>query len=141
MLVTREVFDQPAIVGDVAVLDQRRAIVVNARVCSGGCLVVGLRLARADPAAQPVPVQRATRQPGQQQAGHAREHQDDPDDVHVQPVREPAARANRKMAPAVMRKMPVPVRIPRLPPGAGSPGWPRPFTLLIGGPAVRRPGR
>ena len=54
ILATGEVFDQPMIVGNVAVVDQRRAIVVDARICSGGCLVVGVRLARADPAAQPV---------------------------------------------------------------------------------------
>ena len=41
------------IVGNVAVVDQRRAIVVDARIYSGGCLVVGIRLARADPAAHP----------------------------------------------------------------------------------------
>jgi hypothetical protein len=50
------------LVGNIAVMDQRRAIVVDARIYSGGCLVVGVRLARADPAAQPVWLQRAPRQ-------------------------------------------------------------------------------
>src|SRR5580700_5278290 len=108
------------IVGNVAVVDQCRAIVVDARLYPGGCLVVGVRLARADPAAQPVWLQRAPRQWRQQQAEETREDQDDPCDVQVQPVRgacrqgepqdraggdEEDARAGTHPAPSAWRRL------------------------------------
>jgi len=48
------------------------------------------------------------------------------------PCGEPAPRANRKIAPAVIRKMPVPVPMPRLAPAAGCPGGAGPAEVVPG---------
>jgi hypothetical protein len=121
VLIVQEVVDQRRLTArDTAVLDQRRPIAGDLWACAGRRRVVGPGLVRADPAPQPVPVQRETRR----QAGSSRPATPatirmTPTMCTFSPCGEPAARANRKMAPTVMSRMPVPVRIARRPPAGG----------------------
>jgi hypothetical protein len=63
----------------------------------------------------------------QHQVKHASEDQDHTHYVQIQPMRGTCRSANRKTAPAVMRRMPAPVPVTRLPPPgdrSGGMGWP-----------------
>src|ERR1017187_7602711 len=86
VLVIEEVVDQRGAVIFAVVLDQCRAVVVAAWICARWWRVVHPGLVWPNPPAQPVGVLWGMRQSGEQQPEHAREDQDDAQDVYVQPV-------------------------------------------------------